>query len=243
MKRFRSITAITLVAIAVMVVLNIVYLHGLYGSIKQQSLQMATEALRRADILDIISRMKGTPLGEDESFVRLTLMIQGEKTADGGYEYPNLLQNIDKTMSEYFHFIASNSPDMNARDFTEMERIYRKELQGLGLNPKEVIVTDTPDGSLSRGDRWEITINNLEGKPLITAYITPLSGYIFSRMAGIIVTSAVILLLVSFLIWYLLHWVGKLRSIEQMKNDFTHNMTHELKTPVAVAYAAADSML
>ncbi|WP_168185369.1 MULTISPECIES: sensor histidine kinase [Bacteroidales] len=46
-----------------------------------------------------------------------------------------------------------------------------------------------------------------------------------------------------FLIWYLLHWVGKLRSIEQMKDDFTHNMTHELKTPVAVAYSAADSML
>lgn len=31
--------------------------------------------------------------------------------------------------------------------------------------------------------------------------------------------------------------------MEQMKDDFTHNMTHELKTPVAVAYAAADSML
>ena len=45
------------------------------------------------------------------------------------------------------------------------------------------------------------------------------------------------------LIWYLLHWVGRLRTIEQMKDDFTHNMTHELKTPVAVAYSAADSML
>ncbi len=47
----------------------------------------------------------------------------------------------------------------------------------------------------------------------------------------------------GFLIWYLLHWVGRLRTIEQMKDDFTHNMTHELKTPVAVAYSAADSML
>ncbi len=28
-----------------------------------------------------------------------------------------------------------------------------------------------------------------------------------------------------------------------MKDDFTHNMTHELKTPIAVAYSAADSML
>ena len=56
-------------------------------------------------------------------------------------------------------------------------------------------------------------------------------------------TSSAVLALMIFLIWYLLHWVGKLRSIEQMKDDFTHNMTHELKTPVAVAYSAADSML
>lgn len=34
-----------------------------------------------------------------------------------------------------------------------------------------------------------------------------------------------------------------MRTLEEMKDDFTHNMTHELKTPVAVAYSAADSML
>lgn len=59
MKRFRTITIISLTAIAVMVVANIVYLHSLYNSIKEQSVLTATEALRRADILEIISRMKG----------------------------------------------------------------------------------------------------------------------------------------------------------------------------------------
>ncbi|MCM1138580.1 MAG: HAMP domain-containing histidine kinase [Muribaculum sp.] len=243
MKRFRSITIITLAAIAVMVVANIVYLHSLYNSIKTQSIQTATECLRRADILDIISRMKGTSLGEDDSFIRLTLMIQGEKTSDGSYEYPNLLEDIDKTMSEYFHFIASNSPDMKSRDLSSMEQIFRKELSNLGLAPKDVIVTDTLRESDDFEKYWEITINNAGGKPIVIGYISPMSGYIFNRMAGIIITSAVILILMSFLIWYLLHWVGKLRSIEQMKDDFTHNMTHELKTPVAVAYSAADSML
>jgi len=187
--------------------------------------------------------MKGTSLGEDDSFIRLTLMIQGEKTSDGSYDYPNLLENIDKTMSEYFHFIASNSPDMKARDISDMELIYRNELSTLGLISKDVIVTDTLRESPDLEKYWKITINNTEGKPIVIGYISPLSGYIFNRMAGIIITSAVILILMSFLIWYLLHWVSKLRSIEQMKDDFTHNMTHELKTPVAVAYSAADSML
>jgi len=65
MKRFRYITITTLVVIAIMVVANIVYLHSLYNSIKEQSIQTATECLRRADILEIISRMKGTSVGED----------------------------------------------------------------------------------------------------------------------------------------------------------------------------------
>ncbi|MDE6681221.1 MAG: HAMP domain-containing histidine kinase, partial [Muribaculaceae bacterium] len=76
-----------------------------------------------------------------------------------------------------------------------------------------------------------------------TAYFRALNVHILSQMSGIIATSAGILALTGFLIWYLLHSVGKLRTIEQMKDDFTHNMTHELKTPVAVAYSAADSML
>lgn len=243
MKRFRSITIITLAAIAVMVVANIVYLHSLYNSIKNQSIQTATECLRRADILEIISRMNGTSLGEDDSFIRLTLMVQGEKTADGTFEYPNLLENIDKTMTGYFHFIESNSPDMTPRDFSDMEHIYRKELSNLGLTPKIITVTDTVGASDNFDKYWKITIKDAEDKPIVIGYISPLSDYIFNRMSGIIITSAVILILMSFLIWHLLHWVGKLRSIEQMKDDFTHNMTHELKTPVAVAYSAADSML
>lgn len=28
-----------------------------------------------------------------------------------------------------------------------------------------------------------------------------------------------------------------------MRNDFTQNITHELKTPIAVAYAASDTLL
>lgn len=33
------------------------------------------------------------------------------------------------------------------------------------------------------------------------------------------------------------------RTLEEMKDDFTNNMTHELKTPIAVAYSAADALL
>lgn len=237
------VTIFSLAAIAMMVVANIVCLYELYRSIERQTVQGVTECLRRADILEVISRMKDTRNGSDDSFIRLTLMVEGEKSSDGSYRYPNLLENMEQTMSGYFHLIADITPEMPGRDLHKLEQIYRKELASAGFFPKEVAVADSIDGAANIGKYWEISINDADGRPVVCGYITPLTGYIFNRMAGIVVTSAAILILMSFLIWYLLHQVGKLRSIEQMKDDFTHNMTHELKTPVAVAYSAADSML
>lgn len=103
MKRFRIITAICLTTIAIMVAGNIWYLYSLYNSIKGQTLQTVSECVRRADILEIISRLKGTSQGDNDSFIKLTLMVQGEKTPTGEYDYPNLLNNLNQTMSEYFH--------------------------------------------------------------------------------------------------------------------------------------------
>ena len=42
---------------------------------------------------------------------------------------------------------------------------------------------------------------------------------------------------------YLFHTVSRLRTIEEMKDDFVSNMTHELKTPIAIAYSANDALL
>ena len=75
------------------------------------------------------------------------------------------------------------------------------------------------------------------------AYISPLTGSILGEMSGVIASSALIALVLTFGFWYLLHVIERLRTIEEMKDDFTNNMTHELKTPIAIAYAANDALL
>ncbi len=71
----------------------------------------------------------------------------------------------------------------------------------------------------------------------------PLGGIVLRQMAGILLTSLVILLILGFSFWYLIRTILRQKTLEEMKSDFTNNITHELKTPIAVAYAATDALL
>lgn len=62
-------------------------------------------------------------------------------------------------------------------------------------------------------------------------------------MSGVILTVFLLMVVFALAFWYLFHTVSKLRTIEEMKDDFVSNMTHELKTPIAIAYSANDALL
>lgn len=66
---------------------------------------------------------------------------------------------------------------------------------------------------------------------------------IIKKMLPIILFSVgtLVLLVVTFL--HLLRIMHKQKELEEIKTDFTNNITHELKTPIAVAYAANDALL
>lgn len=84
------------------------------------------------------------------------------------------------------------------------------------------------------------------GKTLADKYeltIEPLTGIVFREMSGVIAASLILFLMLAFSFWFLVHAMLKQKSLEEMKSDFTNNITHELKTPVAVAYAANDALL
>ncbi|MDO4165754.1 MAG: HAMP domain-containing sensor histidine kinase [Bacteroides sp.] len=71
----------------------------------------------------------------------------------------------------------------------------------------------------------------------------PVRMLVIRQMSGILATSFVILIILGFSFWYLVHIILRQKTLEEMKSDFTNNITHELKTPIAVAYAANDALL
>ena len=63
-----------------------------------------------------------------------------------------------------------------------------------------------------------------------------------SRMWGLIVSSIAIVLLLAGVLLYLVRTMFRQKTLEEMRRDFTHNITHELKTPISVAVAATDAL-
>lgn len=112
---------------------------------------------------------------------------------------------------------------------------------------KKVLVKVTTKGYMpsANAKQYQYVVCN-EGEANEEKYVLtlePLTMTVLSQMAGILATSLFIMLILAFVFWFLIHTMLKQKTLDEMKSDFTNNITHELKTPIAVAYAATDSLL
>ncbi len=152
-------------------------------------------------------------------------------------------QQMHLTMDKYYGY------DLNITD-----SIFKARLADRGINPESAVIeiVDAKDSVLlanpkmadnkSDYDVFHLCFNPEKGW-IYRAQVTPLTRHILSQMLGVIVTIFLLMVAFSAAFWYLLHTVSKLRTIEEMKDDFVSNMTHELKTPIAIAYSANDALL
>jgi len=123
-------------------------------------------------------------------------------------------------------------------------------LQQLGLSGKHQLLcikTDTvfkhttPGYIPSKRARHYTYDWNNYGRYELT--IEPTTGLVLREMMGILIASGLIVLLLAIAFYELIRTILKQRTPDEMKTDFTNNITHELKTPISVAYAANDALL
>ena len=158
-------------------------------------------------------------------------------------------QMVD-AMSRQFHAIMDKyiPYDMEVMDsvlYNQLSNrfIYPDFLCVEVVNSNDSVICGNPKFKGESGlDSFSFNINPDEGI-YYKAYMTPLTSHILSQMFGIIITVFLLMVAFSLAFWYLFRTVSRLRTIEEMKDDFVSNMTHELKTPIAIAYSANDALL
>lgn len=165
---------------------------------------------------------------------------------------PEDLTNVGLSMQRAFH---GGLDRMRDNDVDYFYQVLTARLDSLGVSGSHGILylkhrsetmTDTlqwrGDIDIAQADTFRLALNpNTDTEYVLT--VAQSHGPVLRQMATMIAFSVITLLLLIVTLWYLLRTMHKMRALDEMKSDLTNNITHELKTPIAVAYAANDALL
>lgn len=281
MKRFRTISILFIIAIAVIFGCNIYYLVSLYDSIRDNVERDVISALANADVDEMWARadkanrkskaaMEASVARGDSIEINRQGGINGIKDEDGNFvmtqtEKDGKTKVVKMPLRQDNSYTNQMVDDMSRQmhvgldpyvdfDLVLMDSIFTERLADRHIYPNFVAVEIVKsNGEVIRKnpkiqyggsveDIFSLCFNPVEDL-YYKAHITPLTRHIISEMSGVIVTIFLLMVTFTMAFWYLFRTVSRLRTIEEMKDDFVSNMTHELKTPIAIAYSANDALL
>lgn len=111
--------------------------------------------------------------------------------------------------------------DLTMAERVVMHRLTEEEMK----HPHTVLIEIDDDGVFALRLRYDRPVERFWGE-----------------MWVLLLSSGVIVLLLAAVLIYLVRTMMHQRTLEEMRRDFTHNITHELKTPISVAVTATDAL-
>ena len=141
--------------------------------------------------------------------------------------------------------------DYTLPNIERLHTILKEELRTSGIECRFTIAILAPISDTLE-PIWEISNESLSERnidfdrsiPPLTIRLTVDDPHtaIVASMRWIVTLQMLSIVVLSVTFIYLLHTLFRAKSLEQIRRDLTHNITHELKTPIAAAYAATDAL-
>lgn len=240
--RFLIIAVISVVMIAAY---EGYWLSGLYKS-QRQSLEMQISSLiSKSELAAYSFQLKREQLTDSIAFLssdNLSKIVSIKRDSSFG----NKIRSISVYRRDDFNKQVASS--VTSPEFYEMmDSILFQNFKEAGideifrpLDTQEFVSNVNPDSVVRNG---YIIVKSTLGKKLYSFDTGLMTGYILLNMSGIIFTSLMVVAIVIFSFWFFINTLKKQMEFDEMKSSFTSNITHELKTPIAVAYAANDALL
>lgn len=157
------------------------------------------------------------------------------------------VMNIGLNMQRGIH---SGLDELQGPDLDDLYAIIGRRMDSLNIHVDYALLYGAADGYTHRQlgagisnpiiYRIGLDLNtDTEYQLLIPRY----NFIVLRKMNASLMFSGLTLLMLIGTFVYTIRLIRRMRTLDEMKSDFVNNITHELKTPIAVAYAANDALL
>ncbi len=232
--------AITLILLALLALGSMLtwQLIGLYQTNIKEFKQTVERVIERS-FLQLDSGLKIRYAERYKNAIRQALKYSELHSKSSASEIHVLFKNediSDATISKYISdYIALGT----------LDTLVQQNINNFGLQSNYTLQLYEYDSLIFDTKR---TVNNpilfdrtIDNKQLLLQIEDPSTKFLES-IFSIIITSVIIVVLIAWVYIYLVRVLFRQKSIENMRIDFTHNVTHELKTPIAIAKASNELM-
>lgn len=255
-KRIWYITVPTAMAV---LVFQLYWLHNTYVNQQSSFKQNATSALQKAYDVAIVESVRGKNVKHKKTFVssgavKLSANVNLEDLKGAELEQlikklniPNrkdtviTIENPDIDMSRFVSDVMSMTA-ITKPNLSVLNKNYRDELKNHGITLPFKLTT-AKKGQANIDTAALISIAPPGKNETIKASFNGINEWLIFKIIWPILLSFLLVMLITGCIWVLWRIIHQQKKLELMKNDFISNISHELKTPLAILKTTNEVLL
>jgi signal transduction histidine kinase len=234
-----------IVGLLFLFLINLFYLAGLYNTIAEETAKSVLQCIEESDNEEILYRFNVISSLSDESTQNISIEKSGKNLELDifGRLIKELRLKIHQSIDS---LIPINLPVLDSLIVSNFKhkgisaQVYCSEI--IDLHTGNVMASSRTVTAQMK-THFHLYEYDTENRYAYKIYTASMTGAVLKRMSGILATTFLTIVLLAYAFVYFIKTVVRQKTLEEMKRDFTNNMTHELNTPISVAYSAVDTLL